>query len=60
MCTQDAEQFDVVEAYACLPLGVYTCDMADFTDGADVRQSRYLFLSISQFSLGCQSSGSAP
>ena len=51
VCTRDAEQFNVVEAYACFPLCVYTCDAADSTDGADVRQSRYLFLSISRFSL---------
>ena len=42
-----------MEAYACLLLGVYTCDAADSADGADVRQSRYLFLSISAiFKLG--------
>ena len=41
MCTQDAEQFNVVDAYACLPLGVYTCNAADSTDDADVRQSCY-------------------
>ena len=51
VCVQDAEQFNVVEAYACLPMCVYTCDAADSTDGANVRQSRYLFLSISRFSL---------
>ena len=53
MCVQDAEQFNVVEAYACFPLCVYIYDAADSISGADVCQPSYLFLSISRFSLSC-------
>ena len=52
VCVWDAGWFNVVEAYGYLPWCVYTRGAADSTDGAqNVRQSRYLFFSISWFSL---------